>query len=366
MKDISGLTSSLNGYLQWNKARTACFLKLLLGLFAVKTINLKEIALSMGGRASIDSCYRRLQRFFALFQIDFTQIARWIFSLYVVTQEDFYLVIDRTNWYWGKHKINIFMLGIAHEGMAIPLFWEMLPKAGSSNFKEQRKLILHFLQAFKTSGLKGILADREFASGKLFRWLNKKNLPFYIRIKEGSTLEIKDKKFHKAKKLFSHLKPKEKSIFSMKVTLFGANVYLAGSRSEKGELMIIATNQSPKNAIVIYLRRWEIETLFQGLKGRGFHFEATHITKLDRVAKLTALLAIAFAWAHKVGEWKAIKKPIIWKQFIGEKRPQYSYFRYGLDHIREAILHISNKFEQLAQAFSLILQPYLSKIEGGS
>ena len=42
--------------------------------------------------------------------------------------------------------------------------------------------------------------------------------------------------------------------------------------------MIVATNQNPKNAIAIYLRRWEIESLFQSLKGRGFHFEQTHIT----------------------------------------------------------------------------------------
>lgn len=213
MRDISGLASSLNGYLKWNKARTACFLKLLLGLFAVKTVNLKEIALSMGGKACVASRYRRLQRFFALFQIDFTQIARWIFSLYAMKGEDFYLVIDRTNWYCGKKKINIFMLGIAHEGMAIPLFWEMLPKAGNSNFKEQRKLILRFLMTFKTSGLKGILADREFASGKFFCWLNKKKLPFYIRIKEGSTVEIKDKKFHKAKKTFFTFKSERTRYF---------------------------------------------------------------------------------------------------------------------------------------------------------
>lgn len=362
MKDISGLSSSLNGYLNWNKARAMCFMSMLLGLFAVKTVNLKEIALSIGGEATIDSRYRRLQRFFALFKIDFTQIARWIFSLYIISGQEFYLVIDRTNWYWGKKKINIFMLGIAHEGMAIPLFWELLPKAGSSNFKEQSTLISHFIKTFGVTGLKGILADREFASGKLFKWLNKKNLPFYIRIKEGSIIEIKDKKFHKAKKLFSDLKPKEQGIFAMNITLFGASVYLAGSRSERGELMIVVTNQLPQNAILCYLRRWEIESLFQGLKGRGFHFEVTHITKLDRISKLTALLAIAFAWAHKVGEWKAIKKPIIWKKFLGEKRPQYSYFRYGLDHIREAVLHISLKFQQLVEAFALILPDPLSRL----
>jgi len=317
MKDTSGLVSSLNGYLNWNKARATCFLNMLLGLFAVRTINLQEIALAFSSGAKVESRYRRLQRFFATFTIDFTQIARWIFKLYFSTGKKLYLIVDRTNWYWGRKKINVFMLSVAHEGMAIPLFWIMLPKAGNSNFKEQKKLLSSFTNEFGVDCIEGFLADREFASGKLFRWLNKKNIPFFIRIKEGSTVRIKKKKFSTAKKLFNHLNSKSKSEYQMKIWIFGAKAYLAGSRSERGELMIVATNKSPKNAIEIYLRRWEIETFFQCLKGRGFHFESTHITDLDRLKKLTAVLAIGSVWAHKVGEWKAETKKIIQKQFKG-------------------------------------------------
>jgi hypothetical protein len=355
MKDTNGLVRSLNGYLCWNKARATCFLNTLLGLFAVKTVNLKEIALAFDGKAKVESNYRRLQRFFALFELDFVQIARWIFKLYFHSKQELYLVIDRTNWYWGKQKINVFMLGIAHEGMAIPLFWQMLPKAGSSNFKEQKELINQFIETFGTSRIKGLLADREFASGNLFNWLNKQAIPFYIRIKEGSMVNIRNKKFLTAHKIFKDLNLKTKKEFHMAIWIFGEKVYLAGSRSERGELMIVATNQDPGNAIASYLRRWEIESLFQGLKGRGFLFEATHITQLDRVAKLVALLAIGFIWAHKIGEWKTLIKPIIWKQFRDQKRPQYSYFRYGLDHVRAIILHIHNRFLDLKQCLSLIL-----------
>lgn len=355
MKDISGLIKSVNGYLGWNKTRISCFMQMLLSLFAVKTVNLSEIALAFNSKVQVASNYRRLQRFFALFNIDFVQIARWIFKLYVPEDQFFYLVIDRTNWYWGKKKINVFMLGIAHEGMAIPLFWQLLPKAGSSNFKEQKELITQFVVTFGADRIKGLLADREFASGKLFTWLNKQHIPFYIRIKEGTMVCIRTKKFLTAKKLFNDLQLKTKKIFQMSVWVFGQKVFLSGSRSERGELMIVATNADASTAIVIYLRRWEIESLFQGLKGRGFRFEETHITDLDRIAKLTALLAIGFIWAHKVGEWQAISKPIIWKQFRNQKRPQYSYFRYGLDYLREAVLHSYDKFLQLKQAFSLLI-----------
>jgi hypothetical protein len=52
---------------------------------------------------------------------------------------------------------------------------------------------------------------------------------------------------------------------------------------------------------------------------------------------MVALLAIAVAWAHKVGEWKAKLKPIMMKKFLTSFRPQYSFFRYGLDHLRQLI-----------------------------
>ena len=302
----------------------------------------------------MDSRYRRLQRFFALFNIDYAQIARWILKLYCTDDKKLYLAIDRTNWYWGKKKINVLMLSIAHEGMAIPVFWMILDKAGNSNFNEQKKLINLFVNESGADCIQGVLADREFSSSQLFSWLNKKKIPFYIRIKEGSSVCIRAKKIMPAKKIFNSLNPKQQSQYDMQIWVFGAKVYLAGSRSERGELMIIATNQPPKNAIAVYLRRWEIETLFQCLKNRGFRFESTHITDLDRLKKLTAIIAIGAAWAHKVGEWKASIKQIVFKQFKGQKRPQYSYFRYGMDEIREVLLQYTCGIRRLNTLFSLL------------
>ncbi|CAM4452793.1 MAG: hypothetical protein LEGION0403_FIIPPAGN_01221 [Legionella sp.] len=144
------------------------------------------------------------------------------------------------------------MLGVAYEGIAIPLYWTCLPKAGSSNIMEQKALINRYLKSFGSSQILGLLADREFGSGGLFNWLNRKKIPFYIRIKEGSLTHINKKKLFTAKKIFNSLQPKQHKVFNMAVEVFGQSVFLAGSRSEKGELMIIATNQHPQNAIPIY------------------------------------------------------------------------------------------------------------------
>jgi len=142
----------------------------------------------------------------------------------------------------------------------------------------------------------------------------------------------------------------------MAIEVFGQKVFLAGSRSERGELMIVATNQPPENAIAVYLRRWEIESLFQSLKGRGFRFEETHMVHQARITKLIALLAVGFAWAHKVGEWRALKKTIPFKKFSTYHAPQQSFFRYGLDLIRTVILHAYEiqKQTQLKELINLL------------
>ena len=119
--------------------------------------------------------------------------------------------------------------------------------------------------------------------------------------------------------------------------------------------MVVATSQPPNNAISIYLCRWEIETLFSCLKERGLNFEDTRITQLERIEKLMGILAMATAWVHKIGEWRAEIKPIKLRRCKNpQMRPQFSYFCYGLDFIRESVLQIHSRFEQLMQCVDLI------------
>ena len=188
----------------------------------------------------------------------------------------------------------------------MPLFWRSLNKVGNALASEHIEIIKRFLKAFGSSCIEGVLADRECGG-----------------------------KGRRVKKLFGALNPNQQYAYAYPIELYGVTVYVAGSRSEKGEWMVVATNQKPKNAILIYLRRWEIETLFSCLKERGFNFEDTRITNLERIEKLMGVLAMATAWVHKIGEWRAEIRPIKLKRFRnGQMRPQYSYFRYGLDFIR--------------------------------
>jgi len=76
------------------------------------------------------------------------------------------------------------MLGIAHEGMAIPLFWQLLPKAGNASAQEHIGLLQQFITLFGGENIQGVLGDREFASSDLFAGCNQQINPFLYPYKK--------------------------------------------------------------------------------------------------------------------------------------------------------------------------------------
>ncbi|RQL70812.1 transposase, partial [Acinetobacter pittii] len=81
-------------------------------------------------------------------------------------------------------------------------------------------------------------------------------------------------------------------------------LYISALQLENGELLLVVSPQFNANAIQDYALRWEIETLFSCLKGRGFNLENTRLTDPRRVKKLIAVLAISFCWCYLTGEWQ--------------------------------------------------------------
>lgn len=61
------------------------------------------------------------------------------------------------------------------------------------------------------------------------------------------------------------------------------------------------------------------------------------MTKTQRLSTLINLLALAFVWAHRVGDWLAPEQAIALKK---HGRKAKSTFRLGLDFMRKAALNL--------------------------
>lgn len=88
MDQITQLRWVLQPHLGWHGARLAFVALFLIALFRVKTVNLAELATGFCGNAHTDSHYKRLQRFFADFELDYSGIAYTVVRLTVLFSGD--------------------------------------------------------------------------------------------------------------------------------------------------------------------------------------------------------------------------------------------------------------------------------------
>ena len=170
MNQINLLRCTKTQHLPWHGARLNFLALFLIALIRVRTVDLTSLAVAFRNSAKPESSYKRLQRFFADFDLDFTLIAKTIVSLMNIPQP-WVISIDRTQWSFGSTCFNIFVLGIVHKGVAFPITWTMLEKKGNSNSSERMDLVDQFWQIFPDAQVSYICGDREFIGQEWLTYL---------------------------------------------------------------------------------------------------------------------------------------------------------------------------------------------------
>jgi len=271
-------------------------------------------------------------------------VATLIFKL-LPQHDSLVLVMDRTNWKFGKKNINILMLGISYKNVAIPLMFRMLDKRGNSNTGERIALVKDFIGWFGKDCINCLLADREFIGEDWLGFLNDNNIRYHIRIRNNFKIFLPRKQVEvTAWHLFNSLKINELRHYEQIVRMHGQLCYLSGIKTVidgKVEFLMLVSFNRPWEALDDYKKRWQIEMLFKAMKSSGFNIEDTHVTALDRLEKLILLTMVAFVWCYKIGDYIDTQiKPIKIKK---HGRRAVSVFKYGLDYISECLLSGFNK-----------------------
>lgn len=121
---------------QLNRAQYLTLTILISLLQSIKQVRLEALANAFPLRIQFESRRRKIQKFLSLRQLTieniwFPFISHWLEADFPTTQI-LYIAIDRTSW----NCVNILMISLIWEKRAIPLYWELLPKLGSSNLEE--------------------------------------------------------------------------------------------------------------------------------------------------------------------------------------------------------------------------------------
>ena len=300
---VRELKAVLAEYLPWHGARIGFLAQFLLALLKVRSVNLAELATGFGGQAQVDSHSKRLQRFFGAFEIDPDPLARLLVRLVSVGDGPWRRTLDRTHWKFGQVDINFLVLGIAYRGIALPVFWSVLNQAGNSNTAERIALMERFLAVFGVERIAVLRADREVVGETWFRGLQAQRIPFHPRIKCDTLIPNHWNRMTRVDAVLASLKPGQACLLPGRRPVWGSFVHLSALRLDDRDWLILATFGAPQDqAIDAYADRWHVETLFGCLKTRGFNFEDTHLRDASRLSKMMGLLALAFAWTHRIGE----------------------------------------------------------------
>ena len=321
-----------------NLARIKFFGLFICALCKVQTVCFEKLAASFDTNVGVGSSLRRIQRFMADYLLDTNLIARLVFVL-LPHKPPYRLAMDRTNWKFGSSNINILVLAIVYNGVSFPIMFTLMPKFGNSSTTERIELMQRYISLFGIDSIDCLLADREFVGDHWLGYLNFNHIRYHIRIRENFWVVIPRNKHRvKASWLFNRLEINQFEFINGIVYINGQLCYLSASKIKNKygipELQIIVSFNKPDQAQSLYKERWQIETAFRALKSSGFNIEDTHMTDIERINKLFALVLVAFVWSYKAGIFLDAICPIKIKK---HGRKAHSLFKYGLTYLANVL-----------------------------
>ncbi len=217
------------------------------------------------------------------------------------------LIIDRTDWTRLGVHVNLFVCSIAFNSRSFPLYWTLLPTRGCSAFEDQKSLLTPVLTALADHPLLSqlpttVVADREFCSPKLPRWLKGFDIRFCLRVKKNYRVSRPDIPSTPISEFLKHCERGTYCFFSNVLLTtehqFRCNLFVYW-RDDCQEPFALITDIEEVEAVAdSYHERMFIETLNRDLKSSGYDIERGKMTDPKRLA--TFLIPIAFAYILSV------------------------------------------------------------------
>jgi len=324
---------------QLNRSEYLLLTILLNLLQSIKQVKLEALATALPLPITFESRRKKIQRFLSLPQLTIEKIWLPILQVWLITefepQQVLYLAIDRTKW----ECINLLTVSLIWEKRALPIYWELLPKQGNSNFESQTAAITKIFWLFKDYKVV-VLGDREFCSVKLGSWLAEQKIYFCLRLKKNEFVQLEGKIWLQLEQLglVPGMQLYLNGVSVTKQKGFGKfNVACKWKRKYWGwfpdEGWFVLTNLADlESGILAYRKRFGIEEMFRDFKSGGYKLEGTNVTG-ERLIVMVLLIAIAYTTATMQG--RKIKRMGVQKYIgrvkeAGRTQRRHSSFYIGL------------------------------------
>jgi len=288
-------------------------------ILAAQSTNLncaaKRMSKILGHRLKHNTAYTRMKRFFQTGNSE--GIFQFIFILVVNTfgnSPDCYLLLDRTNWKYGKIHINLLVIGLLYRDVFIPLIWLDLGRAGNSNSQQRLDLVDKLLLWWPLTDVPmpklHIAGDREFIGYKWFKGLEERSINYVMRIPASFKVElwlkgkIKDRKL--GLKIIQRYLSASCKTFVEAVLLADLIVRLTAfdndsSRGKAKHIFLMTNMDNMTEASKFYRKRYKIEICFKHLKNSGLRLEELAVLGQHKINLMFAALTLIYIMAIQKG-----------------------------------------------------------------
>ncbi len=333
-KTVAAHSSRSAPYVGLSNDRRETLSQLTLGLLSARTTNLSVLAGERVAAATTASTHRRYRRFFQ-FADPGEDWAAPVVTTLAGLEGPRTLILDRTNWKLGRREINLLMLSVKTRRDRLGLMWTVLDRAGNSGARERIDLIERYIACFGQESIGLLLGDREFFGTEWFNYLIKKDIPYVICMRAGSRATTAEGRSGSLGRLLlgpGGARCATATLDAMaEKSLPGPAIAVRAVRPNGREPVIVATSRPGLGALEAYRKRIRHCALGpmaqQWLIIESFFADA-------KLALLTAILAIAIAWAN------AAAVRLLGRNSPPRKKHGYlakSFFCIGLDHLRRQL-----------------------------
>lgn len=302
-------------------------------------VRIERLASSFPYPIKCESRRKKIQRFLILSKLSLPLLWFPLIKKLIDTQfksgAQLIITLDRTQWKTN----NILMVSVIWKKRALPIYWLLLNKQGSSNFSEQIAVIKPVLRLLTRYNIV-VIGEREFRSTALAAWLNKKQIHFILRLNKNTLIKRKYKQYQSLNSL--GISPGTKIMYrGLFVTQenqkdrFNLVIYWKRkyNKNQLPQPWYLITNLEDKHEIIkIFSSRGGIEAMFRDCKSGGYNLEKTKANQ-QRLTNLILLIALAYTASCLVGlniRQSGHQEYINRLKIEGKNRPRHSYFWTGL------------------------------------
>jgi len=343
-------------------------------ILAAQTTNLstaaKRMSKVLGKKLKYSAAYGRMKRFFQTGNS--TGIFQFVFVFIVNTfasSPECYLLLDRTNWKYGKTHINLLVIGLLYRDVFIPLVWLDLGRAGNSNSQQRLDLVDQLLDWWSLTDVPlpklHIAGDREFIGFKWFKGLELRGIIYVMRIPASFKIQlwlngkIKDRKLglkvvqrYLSASCKTYVEAVLLSELIVRLTAFDND----SSRGKAKYIFLMTNMENMEEASMFYRKRYKIEICFKHLKKTGLRLEELAVQGQHKIDLMFAALTLIYVMAIQKGivhfEQEEPQRMCLFydpKPYIA---PAKSVFMQGFEDLLADIFSFEEFIQQVILIFS--------------